>query len=78
MTGFQLHFMPLFTTVRAQLFSQVLMHLTVCLSSLYFIGLSTKDVMGHSVESLTKIKNEHALIHTASHVIKEGNWAYQA
>jgi len=76
MSGFQLHFVPLFTTLEAQQFSQFLIHLTVHLSSLYFIDLSTKDVMGHSAESLTNIRNEHALIHTASHVIIEGNQAY--
>lgn len=47
-------------------------HLTVCLSILTFTDLSTKDTMRHSVEGLTKVKNEHALIHITNHVITEG------
>lgn len=76
MTSFQLCFMTLFTMLQVPQLTQFLTHLTVCLSSLYFVDLPAKDVTGHTAESLTKVKNEQGLIHTASHVIIEGNWAY--
>lgn len=57
-TGIQGDFMLLITSLWAQQFSRFLIHLTVYLSSLYFIGLSMR-VLGDTVENLPEVKKKN-------------------
>jgi len=72
-TGLQLDFVPLMTTLPAQQFSRFAVTLTVHSSGVYFISLAMKMLLGDRVKRLTKLKinNIHcsALIHPASHLI---------
>ncbi|KAK4831590.1 hypothetical protein QYF61_018350 [Mycteria americana] len=74
-TGLQLDFMPLTTTLWAWPFSQFSVHLTIASSSPYFHWLLYKDLMGDSVKGLTEVRvdNVHCspLIYQASHFITE-------
>ncbi|GAB0181629.1 hypothetical protein GRJ2_000628200 [Grus japonensis] len=77
-TGLQLDFVPLITTLWAWPFSRFSIHLIVCLSSPY-INKFYEDLIGNSIKGLTEMQvdNIHCspLIYQASHFVVE---VYQA